>query len=330
MRLKGVKTMRQAARWLVSRWGQQALILGYHRVADVDYDPYGVNVRPSHFAGQMAALCRDAQPISLAQLREGLQTGQLPRRAVVVTFDDGYVDMLYQVRPVLTQYEIPAAVFVVAGQLGQELWWDKLARLILTPAVLPDTLRLEINGHWLTWSLYDPPTSPLTKQITPRRRLLQMLYQELLAQPEAHAATLSELRAWSSATSPNPNDTEAGRVMSGEELVTLARSGLIEVGSHTMTHTPLTTLPVEAQAAEIGQSKVALEKAIGKPVVSFSYPHGAVTAVAPHLVQEAGYTLTCASQNGMVRPGSEPFLLPRFWPSDIDGNSFARWLRLWL
>jgi hypothetical protein len=53
------------SRWLRSRWGQQVLILGYHRVAHVRHDPYSMVVRPSHFAEQMATLRREAHPISL-------------------------------------------------------------------------------------------------------------------------------------------------------------------------------------------------------------------------------------------------------------------------
>lgn len=318
MRLKGVKTMRQVARWLRSRWGQQVLILGYHRVADVADDPYSVVVRPSHFTGQMAALRREAEPISLTQLHDGLQTGQLPQRAVVVTFDDGYVDMLHQAKPVLAQYDIPATVFVVAGHLGQELWWDELARLILTPAFLPD----ELPHRSRTNSPGDLETRP--------HHLLHTLYQELLAQPDMRPTALAELRAWSPAVALNPDDTASARVMSATELAALSSDDLIEVGSHTMTHTPLASLPARAQAVEISQSKAVLEEATGQSVRSFSYPHGQVTAVAPRLVQEAGYTLACASQNGMAHPGSDPFCLPRFWPPDWNGETFGRWLRRWL
>ncbi|MBX3057960.1 MAG: polysaccharide deacetylase family protein, partial [Anaerolineae bacterium] len=270
-------------------------------------------------------------PISLAQLHDGLQTGQLPRRAVVVTFDDGYVDMLHQAQPLLAQYDIPATVFVVAGHLGQELWWDELARLILAPASLPDGLPLGVNGRLVNGHLpHRSRTDSRADLRTEPNGLLHTLYQELLAQPDMRPTALAELRAWSPAAALNPDDTATARVMSGAELTTLTRNSLIGVGSHTMTHTPLASLPAEAQAVEISQSKAVLEEVTGQSVLSFSYPHGQVTAVAPRLVQEAGYTLACASQNGMAHPGSNPFCLPRFWPPDWDESTFTRWLRRWL
>ena len=48
----------------------------------------------------------------------------LTDRAVVVTFDDGYVDVLETAYPLLARYEIPATVFVVSGCLGKRFWWD--------------------------------------------------------------------------------------------------------------------------------------------------------------------------------------------------------------
>lgn len=330
--VKGVKTVRQVARWFRSRLGQQVMILGYHRVADSSHDLYGVTVRPSNFAEQMAVLRQEAHPISLTEACVGLQTGCLPRRAVVVTFDDGYTDVLCAARPLLMQHGIPSTVFIVAGSMGEELWWDELARLILSPAVLPEQLQLRIKDRLLTWSLFDPlPLNQSLKRApTPRRRLLHMLYQELLAQPDACPEALAELRAWSSVDLLDQDDLAIGRVMSPRELVRLIDGGLIEIGSHTMTHPLLTSLSPEAQAVEIRQSKVMLEEIVGRSVVAFSYPHGAVTSVILQLVQEAGYTRAGTSQNDLARPGSNPFLLPRFWPPDWDGETFARWLRWWL
>lgn len=333
MRVKGVKTARQAAHWLRSRWGQQVMILGYHRVANVDHDPYSVVVRPSRFAEQMAVLRREAHPISLAKAYEGLQTGNLPQRAVVVTFDDGYTDVLSQARPLLAQYEIPATTFVVAGCLGQELWWDELARIILSPVALPDRLQLNINGRLHTWSIFDPQRERdlLRKQApTPRYRLLLMLYQALLAQPEARLSVMAELHTWSLVGPINYDLSETGNVMSPSQLADLIGDGLVEVGAHTVTHAALASLAAEVQAEEIRQSKSMLEEITRRPVTSFSYPHGSMTTVTQKLVQEAGYTLACASYNGLARRGSNPFYLPRFWPTDWDGETFARWLRRWL
>lgn len=286
MKVRGLKTVRQAARWLAGRWGRPVLILGYHRLVETDHDSYQMAVRPAHFAEQMAVLRQEAYPLSLRQLEAGLQTGKLPRRAVVVTFDDGYADVLREARPVLAACDIPATAFIVAGSFGQPFWWDELAWLVREPAAL---------------------------------------YDQSLAHPERRHAILSELRA----ASPQ-NGAADGRALTPAEVAELASDGLVEIGSHTMTHPLLATLPAAAQEAELRQSKVDLEAIVGRPVTAFSYPHGSATAVTQTLVRTAGYHLACASHNGLARRGSNPFFLPRFWPPDWDGDRFGRWLRRWL
>jgi peptidoglycan/xylan/chitin deacetylase (PgdA/CDA1 family) len=107
--------------------------------------------------------------------------------------------------------------------------------------------------------------------------------------------------------------------------VELARSPLIEVGAHSVTHPVLPNLPLPAQREEITRSKAELEAMTGEPVQGFAYPHGRYTADAVGLVREAGFRYACA-----VRPqpdGPDPFLLPRVPVGDWDGDTFDRMLR---
>ena len=75
------------------------------------------------------ARCRSsvpAIPMQLAELVAGVGSDNLPRRAVAVTFDDGYADNLYNAKPILTALDVPATVFVTTGNLGKQFWWDEL------------------------------------------------------------------------------------------------------------------------------------------------------------------------------------------------------------
>lgn len=125
MKIPGVKTLRLAVSWLASRYKGGALILGYHRVATAERDPYRLCVRPQYFEEQLAVLQRVAQPLSLAELYCALGDNRLPRRAVALTFDDGYADFLHEALPLLNSYQIPATVFVVSGCLGGSFWWEE-------------------------------------------------------------------------------------------------------------------------------------------------------------------------------------------------------------
>src|SRR5438552_4939252 len=99
MRIRGIGTLRHAARQVRGRFAHQALILTYHRIAEVRSDPWALCVRPHYFAEHLEVLRRDYHPLPLAQLAAAMMAGNIPRRAVVVTFDDGYANNLSQAKP---------------------------------------------------------------------------------------------------------------------------------------------------------------------------------------------------------------------------------------
>src|SRR5262245_40538012 len=122
-----------------------ALILMYHRVADVPADPWGLCVTPQHFAEHMQVLGSCSRPVRLQELTDALATDTVADRTVVVTLDDGYADNLYNARPLLFEHGIPATVFITTGNIGSshEFWWDELEYLTLHPGILPEKLELK-------------------------------------------------------------------------------------------------------------------------------------------------------------------------------------------
>ncbi len=80
----------------------------------------------SRFRVQMAYF--KAMGYRVMGLSEGfrrLQEGSLPRKAIVLTFDDGYADFYYLVAPLLRRYGFGATVFPVADLIGQKAYWLK-------------------------------------------------------------------------------------------------------------------------------------------------------------------------------------------------------------
>lgn len=323
MRLRGWKTVRQAARWLRSRAGERALVLGYHRIANPTSDPYSLCVAPERFDQQLEAIRRHARPVSLGELRHALANGAPLDDAVAVTFDDGYTDVLTEALPLLESHRVPATVFVIAGLLGREYWWETLARILDPRRSLPTRLRLSIDAVAFDW---DSPGDD--RDARGRHELLFALHRRLLSLPdERRRAALETLFTWAGV---DPEDPASSRSLSPGEVAGLARGNLIEVGSHTSTHPALSGLPRDRQRSEIQRSKADLEGLVGRPVLSFSYPHGRSSAETAKIVRESGYECACTSRNDAVRQGSDPFDLPRFWVPDWDGGRFSRWLGRWL
>src|SRR5262249_6857794 len=133
----------------------RAVILVYHRVAELPTDPQLLSVTPTHFAEHLEVLRKFAYPLGLAALVQRLKDKSILKQAVVITFDDGYADNLYAAKPLLEQYDIPATVFVATNYIGKEreFWWDELDRLLLQPGRLPKELELKINGSCARYKL---------------------------------------------------------------------------------------------------------------------------------------------------------------------------------
>jgi peptidoglycan/xylan/chitin deacetylase (PgdA/CDA1 family) len=321
MRLPGYKLLRQSARWVRSRFARSGLILGYHRVTD-DEDLYGTCVRPKHFAEHMAVLRKVANPIKLADFAEKLAFGDLPERAVAVTFDDGYADNLSEALPKLIDHEVPATVFVVTGNLGREFWWDELARMLLHASAIPESLEVEVGGLRFAW-----PTG--NTNAVARRAAANAIYLALLPLPvEQLTPAMDQLRAQTQAGSVP--DSYSCRALRADELRKLAESTLVAVGAHTVSHPMLAQLSAGAQHWEISTSRQCLETILGRPVTAFSYPNGSASRLTRQLVDQAGFETACTSYSDVVSSGSDRHFLPRFWVPDVGGVTFQRWLQRWL
>lgn len=86
-------------------------ILCYHGVSRRSEDEWCVT--PAQLREQMAQVAATRVPVDLARILAWLRgEATLPPRAIAVTFDDGYLDVLRQAAPILAQHGVPGAVFV--------------------------------------------------------------------------------------------------------------------------------------------------------------------------------------------------------------------------
>lgn len=124
-------------------------ILMYHRIdllrPSLPAITRALTVEPTAFAAQMRALARSGHhTITQAQLFDALEHGRpLPSRPVLVTFDDGYRDVLHYAAPVLHRLGQHATMYVVSGRVSGPdpsfLRWRDLRAL--------ERLGVEIGSH---------------------------------------------------------------------------------------------------------------------------------------------------------------------------------------
>ena len=333
--------LHRAVRRLRKRFVSKTIILLYHRVAEVDLDPWSLSVTPQHFAEHLEVLGKFGHPLSLQQLASAHRDGNIPHRGIVVTFDDGYADNLHHAKPLLKRYDIPATVFVSTGHIGQEFefWWDTLARLLLQPGQLPEKLCLTLNGSTYEWELgaaanyseeeyqQNRTRQPWGNPAGSRLYLYHSLWKLLRPLPEREQLkVLEEIRIWGNIKATND---PMSRSLLPDELHRLAEGDLVEIGAHTVTHPFLPDHSEAFQRDEIKRSKAYLEEVLDRQIASFAYPFGGYGSETVNLMEDAGFACACSTVKETVWRNSHCFLLPRFGVGNWNGEEFEKQLRRW-
>jgi peptidoglycan/xylan/chitin deacetylase (PgdA/CDA1 family) len=320
-----MRVVRKAFR-RIARLPPRPVILMYHRIAEPAFDPWGLAVSPARFEEQLEMLNRRRSPMGVNEFADRSRRRQLPADAVAITFDDGYVDNLKFAKPRLEAASVQATVFITTGQIGRagEFWWDELARIVLRSKAAID-LQVPIGGHLRrlrftgapeeaprpTWRAWSPPA-------TAREAAYLELWHRLQeCQPEEREEAVARLRALPSAAAEGDS-----RAMDRAEIGRLT-SASISVGAHGASHQPLTSLPMQAREAEIRQSGETCRSITGQPVDGFAFPHGAADDATRRLVAEAGYRWACSTESRSIRPGDDPYGLPRLQVADWDGEQLS-------
>ena len=103
-------------------------VLLYHNVGPlIPGTNKWLTVSPCNFERHVRWLARHGYVgISARQWLNHLHgQGELPKKPVMLTFDDGYQHLAEHAFPVLRQYGFSAAVFVVTGLIGRTNAWDE-------------------------------------------------------------------------------------------------------------------------------------------------------------------------------------------------------------
>jgi peptidoglycan/xylan/chitin deacetylase (PgdA/CDA1 family) len=247
----------------------------------------------------------------------------------VVTFDDGYADVLAKARPVLERYACPATIFLVTGVIGDRcaFWWDELTRIIFETLSLPTELEMEIAGRVHRWRTHGRLTGCRNDSADDRVAVTrEQLHQELwgllrLLEPELRWELVTALCTWAAV---EIEANSAHRPLTVEEVRRLVVPGLIDIGAHTVTHPVLPLLDEPEQRAEIEGSRAASEEMIGDAIHTFAYPFGEFDEVTAACVRAAGFACACTTEAGTVSIQTDPMRLPRFAVGNWDGDDLAR------
>jgi peptidoglycan/xylan/chitin deacetylase (PgdA/CDA1 family) len=277
--------------------GSELSILTYHRVSDLPdgyaFDDGVIDATPKAFAEQLQWLRKSCTLVDLDTVREALASGEpLPPNAVLITFDDGYLDNRTGAAPILADVGATATFFIATRFIEERklFWWDRIAYAIKHTRAT--RLRL---GY---------PTE-LTFEL-PRQAALAVSTLSTLVK-ETHGIDVERLLDGLYESAGVPWSAEIERqhadelLMRWDDIRALADAGM-SIQSHTRTHRTIHSLPTDVLTDELTASRRELQEQLGgRDVYALAYPVGhdvsALESVTP-AVRAAGYEVAFTNATG--------------------------------
>ena len=310
---------------------RQISVITYHGVFPKAYplvDPLldGTLLTVEMFRRQLRKLRSAYNILSPSEFRDWLSTGrELPERTALLTCDDGLLNHLTGMLPVLLEENLTCLFFVTGASVADPysiLWYVELS-LMLARSTRRE-LEVLLDGKKSKISLLDLGAKrtawlQLTRQLSTvdgnrRKTLMGEIRESLGLQPR-----------WNSVYLEDPVLRDRYCVMGVPELQRLIESGM-QIGAHTVTHPIPSQQPADVFRAEMVASRELLEKALGLPVWAFAYPFGDEDSVSRRevdIAEQAGFQCAFRNTGGPLRSKVRPHALPRIHVSyDMNLGEF--------
>lgn len=286
-----------------------AAILMYHSVLDepercANSIGRGIIHATQVFERQMEFVSRRCSPVTIDDIRLFLSGGKpLPRRAVAVTFDDGFADNSEIAAPILSRFGIRAAFYLTVSLIGTKdpPWYCRLRHAFATTQ----------KEEWIS-SANKGPYSLATAQ----NRDAALLEAFDFCAPLAGDALEQTVRTIERGLDIEALTGRNGFMMDWNHARALQHAGHV-VGCHTLTHPNVAHVAPDVARKELVVSKRRMEEELSASVLHFSYPHPGLnpnwTPETVKMTKEAGYQTAVTTTPGPVRRGDHPLMLTRVY-----------------
>ncbi len=295
-----------------------AAVVTYHGVVPDGYrssDSFLDNalITVEHFRSQLALLKRNYNVISPGQFRQWLRgSDELPERAVLLTCDDGLLNNLTVMVPVLQELGMECLFFVTGASPSSSptlLWYIELYLMMMEGR----------SGNRATDQ--QRASVPALENSLEKRRGQWLTLVSALSALDANqrADFMREAgRMWGLDTKltrrclDDPLSRERFQLLSAAQLRELLDAGMT-IGAHTMTHPELSRQSDELARTEITNCRQDLEQCTGREIWALAFPFGNPATVGERefrLAEEAGYECAFMNISGPISRASM-FGLPR-------------------
>ena len=304
---RGLLVLSGALRFAQKLTGQAAVILRYHSIQNRPEqfdDTIGCDSihATSIFERHVELIARRFNPIGMDDIALFLKGEKsLPRRAVAITFDDGYKDNVRFAVPILNRFGIAGTFYLLVDSVDRAKapWYCLLRHAFLTT-------------RKPTWR--DPTTNIIHDLTDAQRRHVAFSS----AAATCASCTTGVRDEWITNAlrflEPDSFPNEGDLMMNWDDARALVKSGHT-VGSHTMTHPNIAHIPAVDARRKLSDSKAKLEYELGTQIKHFAYPHPALNPqwneATLKITDELGYATAVTTTGGAVRSDARPLAIPR-------------------
>jgi peptidoglycan/xylan/chitin deacetylase (PgdA/CDA1 family) len=318
--LRGTGLTKAIAR---SQWRtERLLVLCYHGVSLGDEHLWNprLHVTPELFESRMQMLADggyNVLPLEEALVR--LHAGSLPKKAVSITFDDGYANFALRAYPVLERFGFHATLYLTTYYV---LFNRPIFNLIVPYMLWHCRYRPCAAGPELGWAQEPDLTTAqgradawgAVSSLADLRALSGAAKDELAAEVAAHLGLdYSAIRA--------------GRVLAlltPDEVARISGSG-VSIEMHTHRHrTPLDTGLFKR---EILDNRRHIQEMTGRRPAHFCYPSGVNRPAMLSILDQCGVRSATTCIPGLGSASTNPLLLPRFLDMQmVPQITYQSWL----
>jgi hypothetical protein len=298
------------------------LIVNYHYIREDFQTPFPAifGIAPKDFKKQLEEVSKYGTYISETDLINHLDgISQLPKKSIMVTFDDGLKEQYNLAQPILNHLGIPATFYTNTKVLVERTLLNvhlvHIVRSLLPPeliiaqiemtsfyAELPVLEKERIKKYAINHYIYDKPENAILKYLLNFILPTSLVYQVFLEM--------------SAILGLNLQNEHKNLYMSESEILSLSKWQTI--GSHSHDHLPIGTLERVDAENEI-ETSIKLLKELGITAKSFSYPYGSNEAVGftKNYLRQFGIKFALTMNREINYDFRNPYLLNRCDNNDI-------------
>ena len=274
------------------------IILTYHRVFARKESVWPYDLDADTFETHLQVLKKYFNVLPLREAVDKMSAGNLPRRSVCITFDDGYADNHDVALPLLQKYSMPATFFIATGYLNGGIMWNDV---VIESLRHTQKEQLDLSSFGLgsyQFSSDQDKTSAIEALLNQLKYKIQDERESLVYAIKDAAGVVG-----------------TRHLMMTDEQVRSMDAQHMQIGAHTITHPILAKLTDEKALQEIQISKSYLENLLKHPVDIFAFPNGKpitdYTVKHVAMLKELGFKAAVSTAWGYANQSMDKFQIPR-------------------